>query len=543
MIEQLMVKDYILFDYALIDFNTGLSVITGETGAGKSLLIDAISYLCGDRISSNIIRNGKEKCILQIVFSRPCQSICDQLEEDGFEIEDLIIVQRTIHKNGKSTVKLNRMNTTLSYIRSLMHQLMDIHSQMDTYQLMDEEVQLNLLDQYAKCTELKEKVKETYRIYNEDKKEYEKAKNETFSDDELDYITSCINEIQEMNIAENELETLQNQIKQANSFQKNIDDYNHAIYLLDCENGIIEKVYELNKILSKNSIFNQNVESEYFQLDALNEDLKHQRDQYQNEQFDIDALQEREYQIRKCFRKYGGSYSSMKNLYDSYMKKVDLILHRQDVFEKLEKKMSQSKKNYNLYADKLHHQRLSVIPSLCEKVEAHCKDLMLENARFKIDLNKKCDSSNGYDQVQFMVSMNPGQPFSLLKKSASGGELSRLMLALKVVFQADSTIETILFDEIDTGVSGKVAYAMGNKMHTLSKRYQVLCITHLASVACWADRHYRVYKETKEENTTTFIEELNKEQSIEELAVMATGNKDRQAIESARELKKRAHHG
>ena len=233
----------------------------------------------------------------------------------------------------------------------------------------------------------------------------------------------------------------------------------------------------------------------------------------------------------------------MKNLYDSYMKKVDLILHRQDVFEKLEKKMSQSKKNYNLYADKLHHQRLSVIPSLCEKVEAHCKDLMLENARFKIDLNKKCDSSNGYDQVQFMVSMNPGQPFSLLKKSASGGELSRLMLALKVVFQADSTIETILFDEIDTGVSGKVAYAMGNKMHTLSKRYQVLCITHLASVACWADRHYRVYKETKEENTTTFIEELNKEQSIEELAVMATGNKDRQAIESARELKKRAHHG
>ncbi|MGM9912034.1 DNA repair protein RecN [Floccifex sp.] len=543
MIEQLMVKDYILFDYALLDFSSGMSVITGETGAGKSLLIDAISYLCGERAGNNIIRKGKEKCVLQIVFSRPDKTICDQLEEDGFEIDDNLIVTRTIHANGKSTVKLNMMNTTLSYIRKLMYQLMDIHSQMDTYKIMDEETQLSLLDQYANTKSIKNKVEQAYQQYALDLKNFEKAKNETYSDDELDYVTACINEIQQADIQENELEELQNKIKEASNYQKNLEDVSQAIYILDKENGVLEQVYSLHKIVQKNDNIHIDIQNEYYQLDAICDELKKYKDQLQNENYDLDQLQEREYKIKKLFRKYGGNYHNMMETLSKYLNKVDLILHRQDVFEKLEKKVVQSKKIYDQYALELHNQRINKIDELCHEVEKHCHDLMLEHARFKIDVQAKQPSKNGIDKIEFMASMNPGQPFSSLKKSASGGELSRFMLALKVVFQSESHIETIIFDEIDTGVSGKVALAMGHKMHLLSENYQILCITHLSSVACWADHHFCVTKESSENSTCTHVDELNESESIRELAIMATGNDSKEAIDSAKELKKRVHNG
>ena len=546
MIEQLMVKDYILFDQALIDFSTGMSVITGETGAGKSLLIDAIGYICGDRVGSNIVRKGKDKCVLQLVLSKPSNSICEQLEEDGFDVDDSLIIQRIITSAGKSTIRINMMNTTLGYVKNLMSQLIDVHSQMDTYLLMNEDVQLELLDQFAKVESLKEKVSNAYDTYAHCKKEYDTALNQTFSDDELDFVTQQYNEIVDANIYENELEELQEKIKLAQSFQKNIDDFNNSIYLLDKENGILEQVYSVYKIISKNDLF-ENVSSsmndEYYRLEALCEDLKAMRDQYQMDVEDLDALQEREYFIRKLFRKHGGSYESMKEDEKNYLNKIDLILHRQDLFERLEKECTNAKNAYYTLANQLHKKRESVFKTLSKQIETHCKDLMLENAKFKIDCKEKNPSKDGIDKIEFMVSMNPGSPFSSLKKSASGGELSRLMLALKVVFQTNGDIETIIFDEIDTGVSGKVALSMGNKMHALSSKYQVLCITHLASVACWADTHLRVSKMSKKDVTTTRVDELDDTQSVEELAIMASGNASKEAIESAIELKKRVRNG
>ncbi|MGM9947220.1 DNA repair protein RecN [Floccifex sp.] len=543
MIEQLTVKDYILFDYACVDFNKGMSVITGETGAGKSLLIDAIGYLCGDRINGDIVRKGKEKCILQMVCSLPNSTICSKLEEDGYEIEDQLMIQRIVSKNGKSTIKLNMMTTTLNYVRQLMNQILDIHSQMDTIQLMDTDVQLSLLDQYARNDALLSKVQEAYQIYAKNKKELEKAQNETFSDDELDYITSCINEINQADVKENELEQLQEQIKQASQFQKNMEDFQRSIYLLDQENGILDQLYQLHKILSKNDVLSSSVENEYYQLEAIAQDLKEKRDRFQNDVQDLDTLMEREYKIKKLFRKYGGSFEKMQQMLQSYMNKVDLILHRQDVFDKLEKKCKQSKKVYDQFALQLHESRVQCLSSLSSQVESHCHDLMLEHAKFKIDIQSINPTKKGMDAIEFMVSMNPGQPFSPLKKSASGGELSRLMLALKVVFQVQNSIETIIFDEIDTGVSGKVALSMGQKMKLLSSHYQVLCITHLSSVACWADTHYRVFKNVKNQETFTSIEELDEKGCLEELAVMSSGNISPASLNNAKELKERVKNG
>ncbi|MGN1277518.1 MAG: DNA repair protein RecN [Floccifex sp.] len=543
MIEQLTVKDYILFDYACVDFNTGMSVITGETGAGKSLLIDAIAYLCGDRINGDIVRKGKEKCILQMVCSLPNPQICARLEEDGFEVEDQLVIQRIVSKNGKSSIKLNMMNTTLNYIRQLMKQIVDIHSQMDTIQLMDTDVQLSLLDQYANNEDLLNRVQDAYHKYDKDKRELEKAQNETFSDDELDYITNCINEINQADIKENELEQLQDQIKQASQFQKNMEDFQRSIYLLDQENGILDLMYQLHKILSKNDVISCSVENEYYQLESIAQDLKDKRDRFQNDVLDLDTLMEREYKIKKLFRKYGGSFDKMQQMLQSYMDKVDLILHRQDVFEKLEKQCQQSKKEYDKWALQLHESRIQCLESLSEQVQNHCRDLMLEHAKFKIEMHSIQPSKKGNDAIEFMVSMNPGQPFSPLKKSASGGELSRLMLALKVVFQVQNSIETIIFDEIDTGVSGKVALSMGQKMKLLSSHYQVLCITHLSSVACWADTHYRVFKNIKNEETFTSIEQLDENGCLKELAIMSSGSISEASLNNARELKERVQNG
>ena len=223
---------------------------------------------------------------------------------------------------------------------------------------------------------------------------------------------------------------------------------------------------------------------------------------------------------------------SKKNIMD----KIDRIIHRQDVFDKLEKEKEESFAAYMKLANELSVKRKDVFSLLESKVMEHCKDLMLENARFKISCTEKKPSSNGIDEIEFLVSMNPGQDFSSLSVSASGGELSRLMLALKVVFQASNGIETIIFDEIDTGVSGKVALAMGAKMKALSHKYQVLCITHLASVAVMANTHYLVSKKSTFNETITRVQKLDHEQTIQELAIMTSGEASVKAKESMQDL-------
>ena len=518
MIEQLSVKDYVLFKSCIIDFTDGMSVITGETGAGKSLLIDAIGYLSGNRIKSNVIRNGKDKAILSMVLTSN-DRVNAILEENGFEVDDQVIISRTILNNNKSTVRINQQITTLSFVRKIVNLLVDIHSQMDTYRLMDTSVQMELLDSYAKTMDLKASVKEAYVKYSNVLHELETLKNEEFSDAELEFLTTQLDEIENANIQEDELDALNDQIHEATSWYKNSEDLSSCLYEIDKENGALDSLYTLYKQASKSPILNDYEESFknlYYSLQSVDEELKHMRDTHSNDSLDLDSLQSRQYLIKKLYRKYGGSYTSLMESKKSITDKIDRIIHRQDVFDKLEKK--------------------ACFKELESKVMEHCKDLMLENARFMISCMEKKPSSNGIDDIEFLVSMNLGQDFSSLSASASGGELSRLMLALKVVFQASNGIETIIFDEIDTGVSGKVALAMGAKMKALSKNYQVLCITHLASVAVYANTHYLVNKKASASETITSVQELDQDKTIQELAVMTSGEASQKAKESMQDL-------
>lgn len=538
MIEQLSVKDYVLFKSCIIDFTDGMSVITGETGAGKSLLIDAIGYLSGNRIKSNVIRNGKDKAILSMVLTSN-DRVNAILEENGFEVDDQVIISRTILNNNKSTVRINQQITTLSFVRKIVNLLVDIHSQMDTYRLMDTSVQMELLDSYAKTMDLKASVKEAYVKYSNVLHELETLKNEEFSDAELEFLTAQLDEIENANIQEDELDALNDQIHEATSWYKNSEDISSCLYEIDKENGALDSLYTLYKQASKSPILNDYEESFknlYYSLQSVDEELKHMRDTHSNDSLDLDSLQSRQYLIKKLYRKYGGSYTSLMESKKSITDKIDRIIHRQDVFDKLEKEKKESFTAYMKLANALSLKRKEVFSQLESKVMEHCKDLMLENARFMISCMEKKPSSNGIDDIEFLVSMNPGQDFSSLSASASGGELSRLMLALKVVFQATNGIETIIFDEIDTGVSGKVALAMGAKMKALSKNYQVLCITHLASVAVYADTHYLVNKKASASETITSVQELDQDKTIQELAIMTSGEASQKAKESMQDL-------
>ena len=538
MIEQLSVKDYVLFESCIIDFTNGMSVITGETGAGKSLLIDAIGYLSGDRIKSNVIRNGKDKAILSMVLTSN-EKVNSILEENGFEVDDQVIISRTILNNNKSTVRINQQITTLSFVRKIVNLLVDVHSQMDTYRLMDTKLQMELLDSYAKVENLKSSVKDSYSKYSNILNELETLKNEEFSDAELEFLTAQLDEIENANIQEDELETLNEQIHDASNWYKNKEDLSLCLYEMDKENGALDSLYTLYKQASKSSILNEYEETFknlYYSLQTVDEELKHVRDTHSSDALDLDSLQNRQYLIKKLYRKYGGSYESLMESKQNIMNKIDRIIHRQDVFDKLEKEKAESFAAYMKLANELSLKRKAVFSQLESNVMEHCKDLMLENARFKISCTEKKPSSNGIDDIEFLVSMNPGQDFSSLSVSASGGELSRLMLALKVVFQASNGIETIIFDEIDTGVSGKVALAMGAKMKALSDKYQVLCITHLASVAVMANTHYLVSKKFTSNETITSVQELDHNQTIQELAIMTSGQASVKAKESMQDL-------
>lgn len=546
MIEQLMVKDYILFDYALVDFTHGMHVITGETGAGKSLLIDAIGYLSGKRINGNIVRKGKDKAILQMVCSTSSPKISQMLEENGFEVEDSILITRTVQANQKSTIRINQQITTLSFVRELVSYMIDMHSQMDTYQLMQPSVQLDLLDALAQTKDLREEVAQQYTTLKAIEKEYHTCKNESLSDDELDYLTAQLNRIDELNIQEGELESLQEKVKICAEMEKNTELYSQSIYQLNKENGLMDTCYDLSKELSKTNstseIANQLMDI-YYRFDEIKENLQEQLNKFDQSSESIDEMESRIYTIKAMYKRYGGSFSSLMEAKANLEKKIERFLSREHILAEMETNLSKARKAYDQLAEELSQKRKAIFSSVEQQVNQHCHDLMLEHADFHISSQEKEASKDGKDAIGFLISMNPGQPLVPLKDSASGGELSRLMLALKVVFQAQQGVDTIIFDEIDTGVSGKVAFAMGHKMHTLAQHYQVLCITHLASVACFGDRHYCVQKTSEDGSTQTSIHLLNEKATLEELAVMSSGQVNQASLQAAQELKDRAIHG
>lgn len=544
MLIQLYVKDFVLIDNVNLEFAGHMSAFTGETGAGKSLLIDAIGILRGDRINASMVKQGKDKAVIEGVFVIPKDHISRTLlAEAGYDLEDdMLIIQREFTKDGKSSARLNHRTTTVSFIKSIFSTLIDIHSQHDAQYLLNTKYHLSLLDSYCHQDALLEKVKKYYHDYQKIQNDLTAALQNDYNEDDLEFLTYQLNEIDEADLKEHELEELEQEQRRFMAFEKISTNLHQIVELLNGEQGASPALYEACRhleMLQEDETFTQAHEKLMELYYALEDQYTLLHDYLEGMEYDelsANEVNERIFLYHKILRKYGNSVSAVLKKRAELEEKIDVILHRSDYVKKQEQRMKEAYDVFYQHAQKLSVIRQKQAAALEKQIVQQLKDVQLVNARFHVEFQAIEGSAQGIDKVQFLISMNKGESMKPLSTTASGGELSRLMLALKTIFTKLAGIETIIFDEIDTGVSGSVAFAIGKKMQELAKETQVFCVTHLAQVAACAHQQYLVVKEQKEQTTTTDIRLLEEAQRIQQLALISSDSTSAHALEAAKEL-------
>lgn len=550
MLTQIYVKNFVLIDTITLSFDAGMSAFIGETGAGKSLLIDALGILKGDRVSKDMVKQQEEKAIIEGTFILPAtHKTYQKLKEDGYDLEeDILIVTREFTKDGKSISRINHRQTTLSYIKEVVGSLIDIHSQHDTQYLLNARYHLPLLDAYCDQSELINEVSSLYHTYKQEKNKLDHIIQQEYKEDDLDFFTFQLNEIDEANIQEHELEELEELQKNMLAYEKRSTRLLEAIELLDGSQGKYAHLYnayrEIDKIADDDQTLiaiKEALLDTYYIVEEKVSDIRNYLAHMEFDEKQLQVIQERIFYIHKLYRKYGNSYEQLQQKRNEIEQKIDEIIHRSDMIAKQEREVKDAYEHFKQKAEKLHIVRSEKAKILEQEIVHQLQDLHLSNAQFCIQIEESDANKYGLDKVEFLISMNKGEPLRSLQKVASGGELSRLMLGLKTIFSTLQGIQTIIFDEIDTGVSGRVAFSIGKKMQVLSAKTQVFCVTHLAQVAACAHHHYLVKKEQKENGTTTHIQLLDEKELILQLASIASDSHSESAQCAAKELYEKAH--
>lgn len=547
MLQSIYVKNFILFDEVVMDFNDGMSTFTGETGAGKSLLIDAIASLLGGRVRGDMVKKGSDKAIVEATFDISKNSKVNHLLKDaGYDIvDDVLLITREFNLEGKNTMRINRRPTTVSFVKELANYLVDIHSQHDTQYLLNAKYHLHLLDQYVNEAKLHEEVKVAYDHYQKIKKSLNETLDGQYNEDDLEFLKFQLQEIEDANLDEIEVDNLEAELKHLQSFEKISTHLHQAIEYMDGSDSAKDLIYEGSKELEalhefeNIKVIGDQIYDLYYNLDEKVERLRDILNSLEYDEARVNDIQERLFEVNKIKRKYGGSFLYVIQKSEEIKQKIDQIEHRQEFIEREEKKLQEAQNLYLKLAKKLSTIRKTKAKELISLIVNELKGLQLLHARFDVRF-REIENKDGIDQVEFLISMNAGEALKPLSSTASGGELSRFMLGLKTIFTSLQGIDTVIFDEIDTGVSGSVALAIGKKMAKLSTSCQVFCVTHLAQVAACAKQQYLVEKNQEFEKTSTSILLLDVDQRLEELAFIANGSKSSSAIEAAKELFKRA---
>ncbi len=543
MLKSLYIKNYILIDELRLDFKSGFSVFTGETGAGKSILIDAIGLLMGDRFSSDLIRHGNDKAVLEAVFYSDNKMIHQLLLNYGIELDsDELIISRELTRDGRSVNRLNNRSIAINILKELSVFLIDIHSQNDTQYLLNNKYHLNLLDEYNPDTNLLSSVKTLFQEYDSIRKELNHKEKTEYNPDDLEFLEFQINEINQANLVEGEDVELESKQKMMMSFEKISTRLKNAIDLFDENDGVSIKFHDALKQLhyidelDDVKRVNEELNDLYYVLNDKIAELKHSFNSLSFDEDSLNAIQDRLFLINRLKKKYGKSISDIYAFRDQLVERVNMIENRQEVIDKLREHLNRAYDAFYKKAIQLSDYRKSQAKVLKMAIIKEIRDLYLDKAQFEIEFKESEPSSNGVDSVEFLISMNPGENLKPLIKVASGGELSRLMLGMKVIFNKLQKIETVIFDEIDSGVSGRVATAIGQKMSNLSKSAQVFSVTHLGQVAACSHSHYYVSKKQLKDITETNIVELDKQGRINELSMISSGTLNPASIKAAEEL-------
>ncbi|MBF0709984.1 MULTISPECIES: DNA repair protein RecN [unclassified Gemella] len=537
MLIQLNIKQFGIIENATVEFRKGLTVLTGETGAGKSMILAAISQLAGQRTSTSYIRYGEDRAYVEGVFDIPSsKKFSDLLKELDIELDDeTVILARYIYSSGKSICKVNRSTVNLTTMKKISAYLLDIHEQHDNQILLQEKNHISLVDSYANTYNSKEYM-EYASIYKEYKKLKEKIENlekeESSVLQKVDFLRYQLTELEKMNLEEDEDIKIQEEIDYLENYEKINTTSKSISKLLNQDNGLLEKLYEVSDHLEKLSRFNpkfedktEEVRNMYYILEDLKYDISKFND---NLDFDENVLNDLTLRI-----------SQIKNLEKKYSKNLnELIVFKNELANELFE-LENYEENYEIYkqefddlkvmlkkkADEVSELRKSKSKILEKEIQKELKFLYMEKSLIKINFVDKEYGILGKDDIRILISANLGEPLKSLSKVASGGELSRVMLALKIIFSKSIDVVSVIFDEIDTGVSGRVSQRMAEKMYQLAVNSQVICISHLPQTTALADSNLFIHKELKNDRTVSEIVELDVGEKIKEISRMISGTK------------------
>jgi DNA repair protein RecN (Recombination protein N) len=539
MILNLSVENYIIINKVNLDFSQGFSCFTGETGAGKSLVIDAIGILLGDKLSVDMIRKGSSKLRIEATIDiSNNDKIKQQLIDYGFDNETLII-SREVSSDNRSIARINGRSATVTMLKEIAAPLIDIHSQHDNQYLLNKKNHLELLDRYINSS-LLVKVNDSFKVYKQLSDELNDLRLRKYSQSELEYLLFQVNEIEDLKLEVGEIESLELRLAQISNFEKTATRLNNAIELLEghsFKDSLWQATKELDMLADAEiTKINEMFKNSFYDLEDAYHQLKSYRDALDYSDDELNQIQSRLFEIKKIQRKFGSTYEAINDELNRMKKLIDEINNSAEQIELLSSLSNQAYEQYLVVANEYSVLRKEGAKALESAIERHLNDLDLPHAKLICQFEQKNSSADGIDQVEFLISMNKNVDPKPLSKAASGGELSRIMLGMKIIFSNLYGNQCVIFDEIDTGVSGTTAFSIGKKMLMMANNLQVISITHLAQVAACARDHFFVSKTIIEEQTSTSVTILSKEQRIQQLALLGFGMVNSDSLNAAQLL-------
>ena len=548
MLASISIKNYALINELHIDFSSGLSIITGETGAGKSILLGALGLVLGNRADSSTLKNTTRKCIVEAILSVEKYNLQDFFETKDIDYEINTIIRREILPSGKSRAFVNDTPVTLSVLTALRSKLIDIHSQHQTLQVSDQQFQFQLLDTFANNESKLASYQRGLAQYTSEKKRLEEIQQaQREANLQYDYNSHLYNELLEANLVEDEQEVLEEKLEKINNVEEIKQNLSEALQLTtDDTIGIQNLLYSLENKLTKIAPYSkeyqelsERISSVKIELDDIVSELESANEQVDFNPLEATQLNDRLQLIYNLQKKhYVNSISALLIILEELSTKVSTVENAEQRLLDQETIVTEIANKLDAIALKISEARKRITPTVSKQLEAILDNLGMSHARFQIQ-NTLAENyyKNGKDVLSFLFSANKGGQFGELKKVASGGELSRIMLAIKKVMSENSQLPTIIFDEIDSGVSGEISNKMAHIMSQMSQQMQVITITHLPQIAAKGNQHYKVYKEELNNTTTTSLKQLSEDERIVEIAEMLSGkNISDSALTHAREL-------
>lgn len=537
MLLKLNIKNFALIDNVDINFYNGLNILTGETGAGKSILIDSVNFVLGDKQSKDIIRTGEDSAFVEAVFDTTDPELKSILSDNGIDADELIILSREMNKHGRSISRINGKTVTSSFLKQVSKYLIDIHGQHEHQSLLDESNHIKILDSF--CGGEFNDIMGYYKKVYSDIKEIDKEISRLNSDEQdklkmMDLLSFQIKEIKEADLKPEEYDELvkrKNILTNSEKIYSILSSLYEALYEGEEKESAYDKIgtsisqlESVEQFDDKLKNIKNSLEDIYYKLESIIEDTRSYRDAMEFNPDELEKIDTRLDVINRLMRKYGKSIDDILDYLDKITKQYSGIEKSEETSKELESKKAKLLIELEKTADKISLKRKSTAEKLKKLVERELKYLGMEKAIFKVEVkDAEKYHDDGKNDVFFTMSANPGEPLKPLSKVASGGEMSRIMLAIKTVIADVDKIPTLIFDEIDVGISGRTAQSVAEKMCAISKSHQLLCVTHLPQIAAMADFHFKIQKFVKNERTTTKVFELKDKERIDELARMLSG--------------------